>query len=184
MLKIIKIGKKNITVDDTLSRDAGRMFKLLLCREYKRKNGAYPKIVNGTSLLHSELIEGDASAVQRGKHPLEHWDRIRFDQCFKLPETFNLSMIVADKAISPTKSELIQAIKIKGSVMDPEKKRGVIRWLEDKTRDPIHFLTDISNGIFDKEHLCIGLSPKERELNPVPRMFTLMAHLLRVYVVV
>ncbi|DBA37058.1 TPA_asm: L [Medicago alphacytorhabdovirus 1] len=184
MAKILKIGKKNIIRDSRLSVNAGRMFKFLFCKEYKSKYGSYPKIRDCQTLLSTELQENDPAATQRGSHDLSEWDRIRFKQTYKWPETFNLSMIVADKAISPTRSELKNLIENKGTVMDSDLRRGVKRWLNDKSLDPIEFLTNINDGIFPTDHLIIGLTPKERELNTTPRMFTLMSHLLRVYIVI
>nr|QGN65772.1 putative L protein [Cytorhabdovirus fragariae] len=184
MEKLMKIGKKDIIKDNKLSVNAGRMFKLLFCKEYRSKFGTYPRIVESGTLLSTEILENDPSAVMKGSHDLEAWDRIRFQRTYKLPETFNLSMIVADKAISPTRSELVRIIETKGTVMDSDLRRGVKRWLNDRSLNAIEFLENINDGIFPKDHLIIGLTPKERELNSVPRMFSLMSHLLRVYVVV
>ncbi|DBA37175.1 TPA_asm: L [Primula alphacytorhabdovirus 2] len=182
--KLRVIGQKSIIKDDTLSRDAGRMFKLLFAREYMKKHGTFPKIMQGMSVLETKLLENDSSAVHKAAHLLDEWDRVRFEQTYELPESFNLSMIIADKAISPTKSELIHCIRTKNTVMDPDKRRGVKRWLEDTTLRPKEFLRSINDGDFDDDHKIIGLTPKERELNPVPRMFSLMSHQMRVYVVV
>nr|UNG40229.1 L protein [Tomato yellow mottle-associated virus] len=184
MMKLMNIGKKNIIKDDTLSLNAGRMFKLLFSKEYRAKYGTYPKIHDSGTLLATELEQNDPSATSKRLHDLKEWDRIKFRQAYKLPETFNLSMIVADKAISPTRSELVDCIRRKGTVMDSDLRRGVKRWLNDKSLDPIAFLQQVNDGLFPKDHLIIGLTPKERELNRVPRMFSLMSHLLRVYVVV
>ncbi|DBA37066.1 TPA_asm: L [Mentha alphacytorhabdovirus 1] len=184
MEKLMLIGRKNITTDSRLSVDAGRMFKFLFCKEYMRKHGRYPRIKRGVSLLETELEENDHNATGKGNHSLEAWDRVVFEHTYELPESFNLSMIIADKAISPTVSELISSIKLRHTVMDPDKRRGVKRWLEDTTLKPKEFLAEINEGIFDDDHKIIGLTPKERELNPTPRMFSLMAHKLRVYVVV
>ncbi|QED42817.1 polymerase protein [Medicago cytorhabdovirus A] len=183
MEKVMMIGQKEIIKDDRLAADAGRMFKLLFCKEYKSKHGQYPPVREYPSRLVTELLEGEGSAVYSGRHSLEDWDRVKFQQCFQLPETFNLSMIVADKSISPTLSELKTLIKTKKTVMSQDKRRGVKRWLEDTTLDPKLFLEQVNRGEFPDDHKVIGLTPKERELNPTPRMFALMSHLLRVYVV-
>ncbi|UTN00444.1 putative viral polymerase [Hyptis latent virus] len=184
MEKVITIGQKDIISDDSLSQDAGRMFKMLFCRAYKSKNGSYPPIVDSGTLLSTEILENDSAAVNLRNHDLSEWDRIKFRQIFQLPETFNLSMIVADKSVSPTRSELANLIVGRSTVMDPDLRRGVKRWLEDNTLDPIEFLKKVNSGQFPDDHKIIGLTPKERELNPTPRMFALMSHLLRVYVVV
>ncbi|DAF42345.1 TPA_asm: L [Nymphaea alba virus 1] len=183
MEKLMKIGQKNIIKDSSLAKDSGRMFKRLYCKEYKGKYGAFPEICEAPTLLATKLAEGDMSALDVRIHSLEEWDRIKFKQSYQLPETFNLSMIVADKAISPTRSELMDIIRSKRTVMDPEKRRGVRRWLEDTTLNPRAFLTAVNNGEFPDDHKIIGLTPKERELNKTPRMFSLMSHLMRVYVV-
>ncbi|UTQ50534.1 MAG: RNA-dependent RNA polymerase [Pastinaca cytorhabdovirus 1] len=183
MVKTAKIGKKDIIKDLTLSVQAGRMFKYIFSREYKSKHGKYPPIADNSTALCTALISGDSNAVSLNIYPLEDWDRVRFLQVYQLPETFNLSMIVADKSISPTKSELVHIVKRKKSVMDPDKRRGVKRWLDEETINPQAFLKSVEEGSFPDDHKIIGLTPKERELNPIPRMFALMSHLLRVYVV-
>ncbi|QBS46636.1 replicase [Raspberry vein chlorosis virus] len=183
MQRVINIGRKNIIKDSSLASDAGRMFKLIFCREYKAKNGHYPPVLSGPELIITELSEGDHRATSKNGHPLSDWDRVKFKQLFQLPETFNLSMIVADKSISPTRSELRTLIRTKRTVMSPDKRRGVKRWLEDTTLNPREFLNSVNEGLFPDDHKVIGLTPKERELNPTPRMFALMSHLLRVYVV-
>ncbi|DBA36953.1 TPA_asm: L [Artemisia alphacytorhabdovirus 3] len=183
MEKVINIGRKNIIKDSSLSKDAGRMFKMLFCREYKARHGHFPPVIDSQTSLSTELSEGDSRAVSNKMHSMKEWDRIVFKQLFQLPETFNLSMIVADKSISPTISELQTLVKTKKTVMSPDKRRGVKRWLEDTTLEPQKFLREVNEGRFPDDHKVIGLTPKERELNPTPRMFALMSHLLRVYVV-
>ncbi|DBA37103.1 TPA_asm: L [Pelargonium alphacytorhabdovirus 1] len=184
LMKLRVIGQKSIIKDNTLSVDAGRMFKLLFSREYMKKHGSFPKIRDGMSILETKLLENDSTAVNKSAHLLKEWDRVKFEQAYELPESFNLSMIIADKAISPTKSELVTSIRTKNTVMDPDRRRGVKRWLEDTTLKPKEFLRDINDGKFDDDHKIIGLAAKERELNPVPRMFSLMSHQMRVFVVV
>ncbi|DBA37221.1 TPA_asm: L [Utricularia alphacytorhabdovirus 1] len=183
MKRVIKIGRKDIITDMTLSKQAGRMFKLLFCREYRRKHGVYPPIIDSATRLATSILSHDPRATSISDHSLEEWDRIKFRQVYQLPETFNLSMIVADKSISPTKSELVDTIKRRKTVMNPDKRRGVKRWLEEDTLNPREFLESVERGEFPDDQKIIGLTPKERELNPVPRMFSLMSHLLRVYVV-
>ncbi|QRX38982.1 polymerase protein [Chrysanthemum yellow dwarf virus] len=183
MIKTEKIGKKDIIRDMSLSDSAGCMFKRLFCKGYKGKFGHYPQIVDPNTPLSASIALGEDTATDLAVFQLHEWKRIKFRKTFQLPETFNLSMIVADKSISPTRSELVNIINRTGTVMDPDKRRGVKRWLEDETINPKEFLEEVEKGEFPDDHKIIGLTPKERELNPVPRMFALMSHLLRVYVV-
>lgn len=184
MEKVMLIGRKNIARSDVVALEAGRSFKTMFCREYRKKNGIYPKVVPGESDLHSLLEKNSADALDSRLCDLSDWDDIQFMPCFEIPETFNLSMVVADKAISLTKSELKRNIKMRRTVMNQEKRRGVLRWINDQSVKPREFLQDVNDGLFPDDHKIIGLTPKERELNPTPRMFALMSHLMRIYVVV
>ncbi|DBA36983.1 TPA_asm: L [Chrysanthemum alphacytorhabdovirus 1] len=183
MEKVRMIGLKEITRSDVVSREAGRSFKIMFCREYRKKNGTYPKVVPCNNDVYSMIEKNDGRAVEHAYYRESDWDEIQFDKCFDIPETFNLSMVVADKSISLTRSELTRNIIQRRSVMNQEKRRGVLRWINDQSIKPREFLEDVNKGDFPEDHMIIGLTPKERELNPTPRMFALMSHLMRIYVV-
>ncbi|DAF42290.1 TPA_asm: L [Asclepias syriaca virus 1] len=187
MEKVINIGRKNIVLSDKMPTVAGRHFKFMFLSSFRRRHNRYPKLkyTGEDKEFEDKLINNDLSAVECPKdHISDDWDNVQLEQNYQLPETFNLSMIVADKSVSPTKLELIKNIKSKKSVMNQELRRGVLRWLNEKTVDPRELLQSVNDGLFPDDQKIIGLTPKERELNPVPRMFALMSHLLRVYVVV
>nr|WNV48285.1 MAG: RNA-dependent RNA polymerase [Cnidium virus 2] len=184
MEKVKLIGRKDIARSDVVAKEAGRSFMIMFCREYRKKNGVYPQIVPGQTQLHHLIAMNSADALDSRLCDLSEWDEIQFMPCFEIPETFNLSMVVADKAISLTRSELIKNIRLKKTVMNQKKRRGVLRWIDDQAVRPREFLQQINDGDFPEDHKIIGLTPKERELNPTPRMFALMSHLMRIYVVV
>ncbi|DBA36931.1 TPA_asm: L [Arctium alphacytorhabdovirus 1] len=183
MEKVRMIGQKDITRSDVVAREAGRSFKVMFCREFRKKNGTYPKVKPCENEVYRMISENDARAVDHSFYKESDWDDIEFDKCFDIPETFNLSMVVADKSISLTRSELIRNIAQRKSVMNQEKRRGVLRWINDQSVRPREFLNQVDRGEFPEDHMIIGLTPKERELNPTPRMFALMSHLMRIYVV-
>ncbi|DBA37005.1 TPA_asm: L [Euphorbia alphacytorhabdovirus 1] len=184
MEKVRDIGKKNISRDVSVGVDASRYFKMNFCREYRKKYRKYPNIKLINSRLHDLIQANDPGALSCVLIEDREWDDISFSKTYSIPETFNLSMVVSDKAISLTKSELIRNIRTRKSIMNPEKRRGVLRWINDTTVKPKEFLQAVNDGIFPEDQKIIGLTPKERELNPTPRMFALMSHLLRIYVVV
>ncbi|DAC81998.1 RNA-dependent RNA polymerase [Trichosanthes associated rhabdovirus 1] len=184
MEKVRLIGRKEITRSSVIAVEAGRSFKIMFCREYRKKNGIYPPIVPGNSVLHNLIESNHADALESRVCDLTLWDEVQFMPCFEIPETFNLSMVVADKAISLTKDELIRNIRTRKTVMNQKKRRGVLRWIDDQSVKPREFLQDVNDGHFPDDHKIIGLTPKERELNPTPRMFALMSHLMRIYVVI
>nr|UQU68823.1 RNA-dependent RNA polymerase [Sambucus cytorhabdovirus] len=184
MEKVRLIGLKDIARSKIAAQEAGRSFKMMFCREYRKTNGVYPQIEQGSSPLHDLIQKNSADALDSRICDLSDWDDIHFSSCFEIPETFNLSMVVADKAISLTRDELVKNIRLKKTVMNQKKRRGVLRWIDDQSVRPREFLQSVNDGDFPEDHKIIGLTPKERELNPTPRMFALMSHLMRIYVVV
>ncbi|DBA37087.1 TPA_asm: L [Oak alphacytorhabdovirus 1] len=184
MEKVIIIGQKELEHHFDTPNCVSDHFKRMFCTSFRSKNKKFPLIQPGTSRLHGLISSNNPEALNKFIIQLSEWRSIEFAENFSLPETFNLSMIVADKGISPTKSELLINVQTRKTVMNQEQRRGVLRWINDDTLDPRDFLNDVNNGNFPDEHKIIGLTPKERELNPTPRMFALMSHLMRVYVVI
>ncbi|DBA36997.1 TPA_asm: L [Cynara alphacytorhabdovirus 1] len=186
MEKVITIGRKNIIRSSQLPHVIAGHFRLMLSRGFRAKYKRLPvsdltNVVGG----FKELIENNDPKCVDPKNPQTFsWADVIFRKNFQLPETFNLSMIVADKSVSPTRSELIKNIRKRRTVMNAELRRGVLRWINDSTIDPRVFLKEVNDGNFPRDQMIIGLTPKERELNPTPRMFSLMSHQMRVYVVI
>ncbi|DBA37214.1 TPA_asm: L [Triticum alphacytorhabdovirus 1] len=186
MEKVIKIGRKEICLSDRAPLLIGNHFKFLLFQGFMKKYKRYPMMTysgDNDSFREAHSLN-DPKLISETEFPMGEWANVTLSQNFQLPETFNLSMVVADKSVSPSLSELAKNIKQRRTVMNAELRRGVLRWLNDTAVDPRELLREINEGNFPKDQKIIGLTPKERELNPVPRMFALMSHLMRVYVVV
>ncbi|DBA37027.1 TPA_asm: L [Garlic alphacytorhabdovirus 1] len=184
MEKMILIGQKDIMVEGELPTVIGAHFKKMMCGAYKSKHGIYPNIVYQGDTLSRFIIDNEEWNVVNQPSLDEDWKNLVFDKTFMIPESFNLSMIVADKSVSPTRSELKENILSKGTVMNQELRRGVLRWINNDSLDPREFLTQVNEDKFPDDHRIIGMRSKERELNPTPRMFSLMSHLMRIYVVI
>ncbi|UTQ50618.1 MAG: RNA-dependent RNA polymerase [Taraxacum cytorhabdovirus 1] len=186
MEKVITIGRKNIIRSTQLPDVIAGHFRMMLARGFRSKYKRLPvSNLSGVNDDFKLLIENNDPQCVDGKNPqIFNWADVKFEKNFQLPETFNLSMIVADKSVSPTRSELIKNIKKRKTVMNAELRRGVLRWINDSTIDPRMFLREVNDGLFPRDQMIIGLTPKERELNPTPRMFSLMSHQMRVYVVI
>ncbi|DBA36990.1 TPA_asm: L [Conopholis alphacytorhabdovirus 1] len=184
MEKMLIIGQKDIVEDSRLPEKLGNHFKKMFCKSYRDRTGLYPEVQDKTSTLGGMLSAQTDWNKCNSPNMEEEWVSLRFSKCFEIPESFNLSMIVADKSVSPTMSELKANILERGSVMNAELRRGVLKWINNDTIDPKPFLIDVSMGKFPQDHKIIGLRSKEREMNPTPRMFALMSHLMRVYVVI
>ncbi|DBA37191.1 TPA_asm: L [Rubus alphacytorhabdovirus 1] len=186
MAKVIKIGRKDIVLSDRAPKKIGIHFKRMFVAGFMSKYKRYPPVemAPGWEEAVKKLTCNDPSLITVEYDNDYFWESMTFTQVFQLPETFNLSMIVADKSVSPTKSELKRNVQERKSVMNSELRRGVLRWLNDTSVDPRDLLNKVNDNDFPDDHKIIGLTPKERELNPIPRMFALMSHLMRVYVVV
>lgn len=183
MEKMIIIGQKDIVRETSRPEIMGVHFKKLMAQGYREKHGVYPN-VKGNGELET-LIKNNHDWKEVGSLDNDnHWRVLRFDKTFSIPESFNLSMIVADKSVSPTLSELKENILRRKSVMNQELRRGVLRWINHDSIDPREFLEQVNDKKFPDDHKVIGLRSKEREMNPTPRMFALMSHLMRVYVVI
>nr|DBA37137.1 TPA_asm: L [Pogostemom alphacytorhabdovirus 1_Sol] len=184
MLKMLKIGQKDILEPGPLPLQFGIHFKKMFAKSFREKKGIYPLIIHNSSELASKILQNeDWNIISRSDYDRE-WECLHFDKNFEIPESFNLSMIVADKSVSPTLSELKLNVQTRRTVMNAELRRGVLRWINHESIDPREFLKQVAEGQFPQDHKVIGLRSKERELNPTPRMFALMSHLMRVYVVV
>ncbi|QVU21449.1 RNA-dependent RNA polymerase [Actinidia cytorhabdovirus JS27] len=186
MEKVIVIGRKDIVLSNRLPNRINDHFKQMFVSGFRAKHKSYPPmtISEGQETMKLKLETNDPSLMDDLNNHPELWEEITLNQCFQLPETFNLSMVVADKSVSPTRKELVKNIRKRKTVMNAELRRGVLRWLNETSIDPREFLMQVDRGEFPDDHKIIGLTPKERELNPTPRMFSLMSHLMRVYVVI
>ncbi|ABV56129.1 L protein [Lettuce yellow mottle virus] len=183
MEKMIIIGQKDITKAGKMPQLMGIHFKKMFLGAYKSKQGVFPHVKGETPLSRALRANEDWADIEKSFEESE-WAELEFDKTFAVPESFNLSMIVADKSVSPTLSELKENILTKKTVMNQELRRGVLRWINHESIDPREFLEQVNKGEFPHDHKIIGLRSKERELNPTPRMFALMSHLMRVYVVI
>ncbi|DBA36668.1 TPA_asm: L [Hepatica betacytorhabdovirus 1] len=192
LLKVKKIGKsdKEGSLSMYNSDVIARKFKEILSMNYFKKHHRYPSIMHLDEVKENYVLDCILKNEMINKldimyHPSD-WDEISFDQTFQTPITFNLSMIVADTAISPTREELYESKKIGGRGMDASIRRGVLKWIKDGVVDCKKLLDDINDNPqgLDINELCIGLYPKEREMNPIPRMFALMTLLMRSYIVI
>ncbi|DBA36675.1 TPA_asm: L [Howea betacytorhabdovirus 1] len=123
--------------------------------------------------------------VKDPAYSLSSWEFIDLKETFPPPDSFNLSLIIADTAISPTRSE-IKRSQVGAELLNPYVRRGVLKFIKDGVIDCKELLSGIENNPegLQKDYKVIGLYPKEREINPKARMFSLMTLLLRAYIVV
>ncbi|DBA36844.1 TPA_asm: L [Zanthoxylum betacytorhabdovirus 3] len=196
--KVKKIGCSFKEISEELSLRAGYSFLEEFSLRYRSKWGRYPALkiecADGSGKCLEEFEENSYLVqclkdnvrfdVKKDTYIRSDWNFIRFCKTLDIPETFNLVMIVDDKAISPPRSYLKGVALGSKKLMDPYERRGVLKWMNEDYAECRPFLQRINDHGLDEDHCVIGLYPKERELNSVPRMFSLMSAQMRNYVVV
>ncbi|DBA36807.1 TPA_asm: L [Schiedea betacytorhabdovirus 1] len=188
--KARNIGIKDKIIDQYTSEVSGWKFLEIFCTNYYKKEGRYPptriKPNSPSSYLIDQLLSSSQLNLKNPEYSLSDWESISLDQTFDVPTSFNLSMIVADTAISPTRSELKRSSEAGNAGLDPVQRRGVLKWMKDGVLECKPLLESVQNtetGV-EKDNLLIGLYPKEREQNEKPRMFALMPLVTRSIVVI
>ncbi|QBJ27595.1 RNA polymerase [Maize sterile stunt virus] len=185
--KVRTIGTKKKYISEHASQIAGRKFKEIFFSEYFRKNRVYPAcLVEDDCWLKEYITQNLGINLKDPRYHLSDWDYVEPKETFSIPTTFNLSMIVSDTAISPTREEIFSCQEEGVPPMDPFIRRGVLKWMKDGLIDCDSLLKGINDSGMglDKNNRIIGLYPKEREMNPTARMFALMSLKMRSYVVI
>ncbi|DBA36889.1 TPA_asm: L [Fraxinus gammacytorhabdovirus 1] len=186
--KVMRLGRARKFVSEVLPRQIRRIFMTKYSIWYKGAKGAYPDI---DSNVHPELgnqvrdlmISNGSANELRTFMISPDWDEIRFAKCIEIPQTFNLSEMVADKAVSPDRSALASLASRKGGMYDANHRRGVLQWLLRPPESCFNFLNRVNDVSLSDDECIIGLYQKEREINETPRMFALMSHGIRNYIV-
>ncbi|DBA36786.1 TPA_asm: L [Pueraria betacytorhabdovirus 1] len=195
--KVKRLGTQKKEINVLYSIESGRVFLEKFFLSFKRKWGRYP--VFRLSIIHpittEQLDERERYLINtlRNNEPFRvdndlynraDWDFVVVEKTLDLPETFNLTMVIDDKAISPPRRSLIDVSRGLKRMMDPYERRGVLKWMNEDFYNCKEFLTEIEKNGLPHDDCVIGLYPKERELNHVPRMFSLMSAKMRNYIVV
>ncbi|UUW33157.1 putative RNA dependent RNA polymerase [rudbeckia virus 1] len=188
--KVRKIGEVKKIVSPYVSEIAGYKLLEIVFMNYFSKSGYYPnfEILDECEgvYLH-DVLRGELKINTKDPlYNLRDWSKVLVKKTFEIPSSFNLSMIVADTAISPTRQEMRDQINLGKVGLDPSIRRGVVKWMKDGVLDCpslLNMVNDEDKGL-PKNDRIIGLYQKEREMNPVARMFALMSLIMRAYVVV
>ncbi|DBA36531.1 TPA_asm: L [Alnus trirhavirus 1] len=184
--KVMDLGMKRTFIDEKVARQAARHFKYIMLTNYwKRKHRYPPYSVTGKEdcWLFQRLSFNKELPRPGTEWCLHELDYLNFEELFKPPATFNLTSIIADKAVSPSRKELKTMIK-QNKNSDPALRRGVLKWLGMEHVSCKEILKMVNENEFCDDWCIIGVYPKEREENIKPRLFALMSFELRLYVVV
>nr|DBA36900.1 TPA_asm: L [Heliosperma gammacytorhabdovirus 1] len=186
--KVRLLGTKTKVVSEVLAKQIRRVFMLKYSIWFKRTKGTYPIC----SMIPEDDTENSVFTFLTTDSPISFlentvnspfWDDIKFEKNIEIPKTFNLSEMVADKAVSPNRSGLYSICKRRGGLYDANLRRGVLQWLSREPESCETFLTRVNDESLTDDECIIGLYQKEREENETPRMFALMSHSIRNYIV-
>ncbi|DBA36879.1 TPA_asm: L [Cypripedium gammacytorhabdovirus 1] len=188
MEKVHKLGTMKKIVSQLIPMQIRRIFMLRYAVWHKGARGCYPLcqdyVEKPSGNIIRDLLQNDSSC-ERLEQTLNdpEWDEIRFKKCIEIPKTYNLAEMVADRAISPDRDGLLNMCKSGKNMYDANLRRGVLQWLLRTPETCENFLTRINENGLHVNELIIGLYQKEREVNETPRMFSLMSHSIRNYIV-
>ncbi|DAF42355.1 TPA_asm: L [Trachyspermum ammi virus 1] len=186
--KVHDLGTKVKEVSSIAALQIRRVFMTKYAIWHKGSKGQYPEVQDLAPTREGNVVRdlilskcATSELIKSISHP--HWDEIRFKKCIEIPKTFNLAEMVADKSISPDRSGLYYLCQKGGSLYDANLKRGVLQWLTRHSESCENFLVRVNDVGLTPDELIIGLYQKEREVNETPRMFAVMGHSNRNYVV-
>nr|WPV62759.1 MAG: RNA-dependent RNA polymerase [Wufeng shrew rhabdovirus 3] len=160
-------------------------FKEMFCLNYRRKFGIWPNITvppDVNNYLADQLRENKMINRHNKFYDLYLWNDIELNKTMDIDTKFNLSTILADKAVSPNKSHVIACYK-SGRTPSFLSRRVIMAWLQSNYTDAEEFLQNIDINGFQDDDLIIGVCPKEREMKIDPRLFAVMSLKLRLYFV-
>ncbi|DBA36905.1 TPA_asm: L [Hibiscus gammacytorhabdovirus 1] len=184
MQKVYQLGTKMKTVCTLTALQVRRVFMTKYSVWHKKVKGVYPKLTGEIgSEICSLMKDNCVTATLERTITSPAWDSVKFCKTIEIPKTYNLSEMVADKAISPDLNVLIDLSLKGGKMYDANSRRGVLQWLLRTPETCEAFLTRVAEEGLNHNELIIGLYQKEREVNEKPRMFALMSHAIRNYVV-
>lgn len=159
------------------------------CLNYYKKNRAWPEFqIIKHPKMPSYILDHLQNSLEINKdHPqyrLADWNFIKFSETFSIPENFDLSEMISDKATSHGVKDLKNYIEQYGNIGPSHTRSVIIQWLSTNYNNPAEFLHQIDKEGFGPDEIVVGVHPKERELKLAARFFGLLTIKKRLYVVV
>ncbi|AQN78376.1 RNA-dependent RNA polymerase [Citrus leprosis virus N] len=183
--KLRSVALMDKQISPEFSRNTSNMFKETFFCNYYKKHKFYPPYTwigsPATNYIRQNLMLDKEIDRHNIRYHLEDWSHVQCEKTFEIPATYSLASCIKDRAISPKRSELIQMIRERGTIMDQTSRRGVLKWLNSSMVPVREFLEGIDKSGLQTDDCIIGLYPKERELKNEARYFSLMSFTMRLY---
>ncbi|UOS86040.1 RdRp [Hymenopteran rhabdo-related virus 23] len=157
------------------------------CMAYYRKNSAWPQIdtsrLPSCSYLKEKVEKNLPIDTNHPSYFQQDWHFIKFKKTFNIPQQYDLSELISDKAMSHSMPDLIRNIIKSKNIGSSAERSVIIQWIQSEFGDPEEFLRQIDNEGFLKRERATGVCPKERELKLFARLFGLLPFQKRMFVV-
>lgn len=183
--KLKEITQQNRALNHSSILHATCKWREHLTFSYYQKYGHLPTMKDyvGESYIVTCLKKGELPSLSHPQYKLRDWVNFTFDKNFVIPEKFDFSDLIADKATSLDFDQLKFRCQKFGDIGPGADRSVIIRWLQEEFISPLDFLERISREGFPPGERVIGVYPKEREGKNEPRLFGLMTLYKRLYIV-
>lgn len=185
--KVKKASLRTQIPDHELSNEVLWMFRFLFIQNYIKKHKLWPncELTEGCSDYLKHCYEAGISPDRYSpSFHLNDMEKITLKQTFSPDPTFNISSMMSDKALSLTKSVLIQTIKRTKGIGKAADRRVILTWLNSNIVDAESLMRLIDQYGLSEEDKVIGVVPKEREMKVDPRLFAILTLTARLYFVI
>nr|QMP82194.1 RNA-dependent RNA polymerase [Coleopteran rhabdo-related virus OKIAV28] len=186
--KLKEIACRSRAVNHSMIKLIHLTWREIFSINYFKKNRKWPNLMIDQDAPDSYLLDclssGREISLIHENYVIDHWAYVTFEKTFEVPDKFELSEMISDKATSFNMEELRREVKQTGTIGAGYKRSVILKWLENAFNDPKSFLEDIDKNGFDLRERCNGVHPKERELKRLARLYGLLTIQKRLYVVI
>nr|QHD64769.1 RNA dependent RNA polymerase [Plasmopara viticola lesion associated mononega virus 1] len=186
-LAIYKNRSKSVpyhSIDPSFTRRVEREFKQMICEGYFRQYGHWPtlnlRFLREDSELKRAFETGTPIVKKSSRYHVQDWDKVYGSEIFDKGDNLNILNVLQDKAAAVTLSHLKKLVA-RQTPNTWHARRVLSSWLDSNYTCPKTILSKFESEGIDPENLLIGLAKKERELNIIPRLFSLMPLELKLY---
>ncbi|QWT43296.1 putative large polymerase protein [Alphahymrhavirus distinguendus] len=162
-------------------------FKEEFITRYIAKNNRWPELdcsqLNPYNIIRTSYESQGAYPIRHQDYKRSHLRLVKFKKTFPVDPKFDLTEMLADKAISLDTDCLLHRLRNGQGVGTSQERSVLLKWLESDLHDPATFLQTINVEGFPANERSLGVKEKEREGKKNARLFGLMTLVKRMYIV-
>lgn len=184
--KMRETGCRFNPVDPASAAKMQATWRRMLYQSYFAKHHNYPT-TNCSALADGNPIR---TAIEKGavvdtshtEYDILDWNKLVLSKAFDITDKITDLSLLADKAASLEKSEIIAGLRKNGKIPSSPDRRLLCKYIFSQYQNIHDLLNEVATGGFTEEDLVIGVTPKERELKIAARCFSLMTMKCRQYI--